>query len=384
MKRRILTAVILGMAIGTLAGCGGQNNGAEKEKARTEQAGQDEQTEKKEESASTAVGTEAKAAGESEGEAASEVMVRPEGYPGGDFQIFIKASAGSANDRTMRAYATELEKILGVTITPNTNSVPQPIIYADLTSEPSDGRAYCNILIPNAMNYYSESKAAGCVPLTDYKLVCNLQADAITVSVRADDERFKDIKDLKELFQYFQDHPDQEVLMGVNSVGGDGEIALYRLIRYYEKQGANMDQLVVVNTQGQQDTNASFLGKNTDILFCTVGGIQTLYKDKEVRVLGVLSEERSQFLPDVPSSKELGIDVESALCVGIGMHPDTDDEIVDYLSQCFGQIASDQAFQDMMKENSLDITYMDRKEYEEFMAAQQTEIEEIYQWVKTR
>ncbi len=38
----------------------------------------------------------------------------------------------------------------------------------------------------------------------------------------------------------------------------------------------------------------------------------------------------------------------------------------------------------MMKDNSLDITYMARNEYEEFMAEQQKEIEEIYQWVKTR
>lgn len=380
MKRRILTAVMIGMIVGTLAGCSGQSNETTKERDMTEQT---KQTEQATDSSSEAVLTGA--AGEkSEGNAGLGTLDCPEGYPGGDFQIFIKASAGSANDRTMRAYAAELEKILGVTITPNTNSVPQPIIYADLTSEPSNGRAYCNILIPNAMNYYSESKAAGCIPLTDYKLVCNLQADAVTVSVRTDDERFKDVRDLKQLFEWFQDHPDQEILMGVNSVGGDGEIALYRLIRYYEKQGVNLDQLVVVNTQGQQDTNASFLGKNTDILFCTVGGIQTLYKDKEVRVLGVLSEERSEFLPDVPSSKELGIEVESALCVGIGMHPDTDDDIVDYLSQCFGQIAADQEFQNMMKDNSLDITYMARNEYEEFMAEQQKEIEEIYQWVKTR
>ncbi|RGZ00603.1 tripartite tricarboxylate transporter substrate-binding protein [Clostridium sp. AM58-1XD] len=340
MKRRILTAVMIGMIVGTLAGCSGQSNETTKERDMTEQT---KQTEQATDSSSEAVLTGA--AGEkSEGNAGLGTLDCPEGYPGGDFQIFIKASAGSANDRTMRAYAAELEKILGVTITPNTNSVPQPIIYADLTSEASNGRAYCNILIPNAMNYYSESKAAGCIPLTDYKLVCNLQADAVTVSVRTDDERFKDVRDLKQLFEWFQDHPDQEILMGVNSVGGDGEIALYRLIRYYEKQGVNLDQLVVVNTQGQQDTNASFLGKNTDILFCTVGGIQTLYKDKEVRVLGVLSEERSEFLPDVPSSKELGIEVESALCVGIGMHPDTDDDIVDTCPSALGRLQQIKSF----------------------------------------
>ena len=276
-----------------------------------------------------------------------------------------------------------LEEILGVTITPNLNSVPQPIIYADLIKEPA-GYAFCNFLVPNSLNYYQETTDKGWDAIGDYQLVCHIQNDAQCVSVRPDDERFQDCETVDDVFMYFINNPDTNFLIGVNSVGGDGEIAFYRLARFYEDKGYNLDNCTVVNTQGQNPANTSFIGGSTDILFCTVGGIITLANENQVRVVGVLSSERSNFLPDVPTAAECGVDIESGLSIGIAMSPDTSDEVAWYLSDCFEQISNDPEFLEYMEEQDLDVTFMPKDEYEQWMTDQQSEIEDIDTWVAER
>ena len=48
------------------------------------------------------------------------------------------------------------------------------------------------------------------------------------------------------------------------------------------------------------------MGGNVDVAFDNVGGIATRVRSGEVRALAVLDNERSKFLLDVPTTKELG------------------------------------------------------------------------------
>jgi hypothetical protein len=68
------------------------------------------------------------------------------------------------------------------------------VVYAELNKDPADGPHNHHAADASTLNYYSpESDTTGCDPINDYKLVCMLSLNPDTVSVRPDDERFKDV-----------------------------------------------------------------------------------------------------------------------------------------------------------------------------------------------
>lgn len=51
----------------------------------------------------------------------------------------------------------------------------------------------------------------------------------------------------------------------------------------------------------------------------------------QLKALGVMSEERIQYIPDVPTLKEQGIDVVTGTWRGIGAPKDTPDAVIEKL-----------------------------------------------------
>lgn len=314
-------------------------------------------------------------------ESAEESIKLPDGYTLRDMQVFIKASSGSSGDRVTRAWASALERYLGITITPITESVPQPITYSYLVAEPA-GTAFCNYIVPNSMNYYQETTDKGWDVMNEYQIVCGIRNDPVMIAVRPDDARFADCNNIDDVFQYIIAHPEESFLMGVNAVGGDGEIAFYRIQNFYKQQGLSLDNCVLVNAQGQNPANTSFLGGATDVLFSAAGSIITLANEGEVRVLGVLDDEPYVFLPDVQLASDCGLMVESSISTALVMAPDTDPAVAQFFSDCFAAIAGDPDFKASLEAEGLNLFFIPKAECEAYMAEQQVEIKGIYDSLK--
>lgn len=68
----------------------------------------------------------------------------------------------------------------------------------------------------------------------------------------------------------------------------------------------------------------------------------------DMRFLAMLTEERSEDYPDVPTAKELGVDVEHATWVGMMAPAETPDDVVEVLAQAMTNAVESDEFQSTM------------------------------------
>ena len=69
-------------------------------------------------------------------------------------------------------------------------------------------------------------------------------------------------------------------------------------------------------SEGASQATTAFLGKHVDVLVANVSDVTDLTKQGKARVLGIMTAERSPSLPDVPTFKESGYEVEAGTVRG--------------------------------------------------------------------
>lgn len=117
---------------------------------------------------------------------------------------------------------------------------------------------------------------------------------------------------------------------------------------------------------GTGATESALLGGEVDVLwnYTTVAVRQA----DQVRMLAVATEERHPLFPDVPTFRELGIDMVGGAYRGIGVPSSTPEDIRVQLSNLIGEINANPAFREQMERDGyalLDISY---DEMDAFMA----------------
>ena len=63
-------------------------------------------------------------------------------------------------------------------------------------------------------------------------------------------------------------------------------------------------QITVVPVDGASDSRGMFLSGDTDIFFASISDVMASYQSGEMKVACIFSDERSDFIPDVPTIKE--------------------------------------------------------------------------------
>ena len=85
----------------------------------------------------------------------------------------------------------------------------------------------------------------------------------------------------------------------------------------------------------------------------------------DLKVLAVMSENRLESIPDVPTCKESGYDAVLGTWRGLGVPKDTPDEVVDALYAAFSSAAESDAFVEFMDNSNNVIEILDGAAFEE-------------------
>jgi tripartite-type tricarboxylate transporter receptor subunit TctC len=141
--------------------------------------------------------------------------------------------------------------------------------------------------------------------------------------------------------------------------------------------GLQFSQLVFFNQAGIEATEVPFdgsspaltalLGNQVDISASEIAGCVEQVEAGDLVPLGVFTEERSPFVPDVPTMKEQGFDfsiVQGRLMVG---PKDLPDDIVNQLVDCFGQAAEDEELNRTLEENYVEKRVNSAEEMRRFL-----------------
>lgn len=125
-----------------------------------------------------------------------------------------------------------------------------------------------------------------------------------------------------------------------------------------------------VPSKGASPALQELLAGGVDIVTTALTEVQTLYKSGEVRVLGVMSSERLEGFPEIPTLKEQGVEWEVGGWVGLGAPANLPKEVFTYLDSAIAAAVKDPSFTDPLKKSGANIQYLNAADFQQFMDKQ--------------
>jgi putative tricarboxylic transport membrane protein len=201
----------------------------------------------------------------------------------------------------------------------------------------------------------------------DFTCIANLSLDDFILMVNAG-SKYKSIKDLVD---YAKAHP-ETVTIGGSMVGGPESVNTYRL-----EKGAGI-KLKYVGFGSGGDAITALLGGHIDMASGNPTEIMELVRSNKVRILGILTEKRLSFLPDVPTIKEQGVNV-----VGLGMWRGVlapggiPEDARKVLEEAFSKFSKTAEYKKFHEDNMLTQAYLNGNDFRKFLDQKNDEFSAI-------
>ena len=216
-------------------------------------------------------------------------------FPSETITLVCPFSAGGGTDIGARNLAQALSKVMGVNVVvENQTGSGGWVAWTDLIQgDYKDGYTIGLINHNYAMGELDPDNPRK-YNLDDVTVLANQALDYNVMAIRSNDTRFSDINSF---IEYAKSNP---VLVSAQATGitdGDATTA-----EWFNKTFGT--QITVVPVDGASDSRGMFLSGDTDIFFASISDVMASYQSGEMKVACIFSDERSDFIPDVPTIKE--------------------------------------------------------------------------------
>src|SRR5687768_9924810 len=169
-------------------------------------------------------------------------------------------------------------------------------------------------------------------------------------------------KNLKEFVDDAKRRPNQLIF---SSSGLYGALHLPTAL-FMKSAGIQMKHLP---TAGGGPALTAILGNNSQVLVSSIAAANAQMKAGKLRPLACFGASRAPALPDVPTMKELGYDVEFYLWVGMFAPKGTPDQVISVMRDASKKAASSEQFKAAMTKLGQDVAYLDQAEFKSFWDA---------------
>jgi tripartite-type tricarboxylate transporter receptor subunit TctC len=166
-------------------------------------------------------------------------------------------------------------------------------------------------------------------------------------------------KTLKELIDDAKKRPDQIVF---SSSGLYGALHLPTQL-FMNAAGIKMRHLP---TNGGGPALTAILGNNSQVLASSIAAANAHLKSGKLRALASYSDKRAASLPDVPTMKELGLDVEFYLWVGLFAPKGTPDAVIKSIREAAKAAVATDRFTTAIGNVGDTVRYMDQPDFAKF------------------
>jgi tripartite-type tricarboxylate transporter receptor subunit TctC len=177
-------------------------------------------------------------------------------------------------------------------------------------------------------------------------------------------------KSLQEFIEDARKRPNQIIFSSSGLYG-----ALHIPMALFAKTAGDL-KLRHLPTAGGGPALTALLGNNSQVLVSSISAAMVQIRAGKARPLAMFGAERATSLPDVPTMKELGYNVEYYLWVGLFAPKGTPDRIVTYLRDNIKKAAQGEPFANALKNLGQDLAYLDQAEFKTFWDADAKRIEE--------
>ncbi|MBX5463921.1 MAG: tripartite tricarboxylate transporter substrate binding protein [Steroidobacteraceae bacterium] len=275
-------------------------------------------------------------------------------WPERSLHFITTSAAGSPLDTMMRALAKELGEILGQTIVVENRPGGTGAVGMNMAlNAPADG--YTVVSATGSTSFLMAEKGSRFHP-SDFIFLRALQTEPSSVAVRKDSP-FHSMKDLVEALKR---QPDK-VNIGGFATAGFHQYVLYRL---EQKAGFKSTW---VPYQGGNQALLALMGGHLDAAVITPSTAMAQIRSGDVRLLGISSESRSEFFPDIPTFVEQGYDVVETLWRGVMVVKGTPPDVTAKLVRALEDVEKRPSWQAFMRENMQDRLPLPQPELQKFV-----------------
>ncbi len=275
-------------------------------------------------------------------------------FPEKNITIIVPWGAGGGTDAVARVLANEAEEFTDVSINvENKTGGGGAVGHGQGARANPDGYTVTLTTVELVIQPHIEDVDYS---YTDFRPIMQINLDPAAVTVQEDAEW----DNIDELIEEAKERPG-ELLASGTATGGIwhlGKLALEA------ETGA---EITWIPSEGMAPAVTDLMGGHVDLVTGSPGEVASQVEAGDLKMLAVMSEERVDSFPDVPTLKEEGIDVAIGTWRGLQVPADTPDEVVETLHEIFYQAFESEGFQNKMKDLGLGIIYRDPEEYAEFL-----------------
>lgn len=273
-------------------------------------------------------------------------------------------SAGGGTDTVLRGLTKETEKSLGQTITvTNQTGGGGAIGHGAIMKAKPDG--YSVGMITFELNSLPPQ---GLVPFTykDFEPLMRVNMDASALTVKKD----APYNTIEEFIEYAKNHP------GEINIGNSGPGSVWHIAAGLMADKAGID-VQYVPFDGAAPAVTALVGGHIQAVSVSVAEVQGQVEAGDLKILGVMSEDRLELIPDVPTFKETGIDVVFGTWRGLAVPKETPAEVKKVLSDAFKNGYESKEFQDFAQKSGLGLAYQNAEDFGKFLENNAKDVEEV-------
>jgi tripartite-type tricarboxylate transporter receptor subunit TctC len=283
-------------------------------------------------------------------------------YPSHAVTIINAFPPGGFNDIVTRPFAAALEPILKQPVVVETKAGAAGQVGAQFAaSARPDG--YTLLSHNNGLSGYAEvDKLFGRQPKTtraDYIPLARLAADPVALIVN-EQQPYQTLKDFIEDAKKRSD----AIIYSSGGLYGASHLPMALL-----EKALGLPKLRHLPTSGGGPAITAVLGNNAQVSAQTVSASITHIRSGKLRALAVFGTTRSKALPNVPTVKELGGDVEYYLWAGLFARKGTPAAIISKLTSSIEQAAATDQFKNAITNLGLEAGYLNAADFARFWDA---------------
>ena len=297
-------------------------------------------------------------------------------FPDKPIQLMVAYPPGGSTDIGARVVAGIAEKLIGQPIVViNKGGAGGQVGWTELTRIKPDGYYVGFINLPATNTVILDKSRQAIFDEKSFTPIINQVLDPGMVWVRADSP----FKTLADVVAAAKAEPGK--LTGATTgILSDDHLAILML-----EEAAPGVSFRLVHLAGGAPMLKETLGGNIDVAFDNVGSVVAQIKSGQVRALAVMDAERSKFLPDVPTTKELGYPtIISSSTRGIAGPKGMDPKVVAKLADTLKKAMEDAEHVKKLEEVGLAIKIMTGAEYQKYFDDTHATSARLVEWAQKR
>ena len=291
-------------------------------------------------------------------------------YPERSLSLIVPYGAGGGTDITARLLAKDLEPVIGKPVTvENRGGGGGWLGWGALAAAKPDGYTIGYLNVPSMYAGYLDPAIGRKERLESFTPIINHVIDYNIWAVKADSP-FKTVKDV---IDAAKKQPDT-ITVSAFGAGSDDHIAILGI------EAETGTKFIVVHSKSTAEAKTQALGGHIHVLGANVSEVAEEVRAGQFRLLGVMSPQRSRFLPQAPTFKEQGFNQIWSVTRGIAAPAKLAKEAETKLTAALEKVIGSKEHQEKAEKLSLEPLVIRGADYVKFLKDNEQATKKLMKW----